>query len=138
MPFDFAQDRLGTRGVRVVLFSLVLMLGFTLIAVAQATKPAGVTGVWKWSTDFGGQAQENVLTLKQEGDKITGTISGFGGDSPISDAKLVNGELTFKVSRDFGQGTPFVTVYTGKIDGDSFKGKQQTIIEQAFDAKRSK
>ena len=130
---------LGTRGVRVVLFSVVLMLGLTLITVAQATKPAGLTGTWKWSNEgFGGQ-QETVLVLKQDGDKITGTISGFGGeDSPIADAKFVNGELTFKVSRDFGQGTPIITVYTGKIDGDSFKGKQQTIIEQAFEGKRSK
>jgi len=85
-----------------------------------------------------GQAQETVLTLKQEGDKITGTISSFGGDSPISDAKLANGELSFKVTRDFGGGTPITTLYTGKIDGDSFKGKQQTIIEQTFEGKRSK
>lgn len=125
------------RSPGLIVCSAILALVFATTAHAQSTKPAGVTGTWKWTTEgFGGQ-QETVLKLKQDGDKITGTISGIGGeDSPISDAKLANGELTFKVVRDFG-GRNFTTLYTGTVSGDSFKGKSQAIFEQTFDAKKS-
>jgi hypothetical protein len=121
------------------------MIGSVLIVQAQqaatsappATQPAGATGTWKWTSEgFGGQV-ETVLTLKQDGEKLTGTITGFQDEvMEIRDGKVQDGQITFKVVRDFG-GQEWVTTYTGKIEGSSLKGRQETVIVRTFDAKRS-
>jgi hypothetical protein len=68
---------------------------------------------------------------------VTGTLAGGFDNSEvaISDGKVKDGEVTFKVSRNFGD-RPITTIYTGKVDGDKFKGKSETIFAQDFDAKR--
>lgn len=120
------------------LLSISFVMAMAFVSFAQTTQPAGPVGTWKWTTAGPGGEQETVLKIKQDGDKLAGTITGFGGeDSPISEAKFANGELTFKVVRDFG-GQSFTTLYTGKIDGANFKGKSQMIFEQPIDAKRDK
>jgi hypothetical protein len=113
------------------------IMGMVAIALAQTSKPADVTGTWKWTSDQFGQQQETTLTLKQEGDTVTGTITGFQGEQPISDGKVKDGTITFKVVSDFG-GRQLVTNYTGTVSGDSFKGKSELVIANEFDAKRSK
>lgn len=129
-----------TRLFRVpVLSAAAVLLVVTTVVWSQtpATQPAGATGTWKWTTQGFGGDQETILKLKQEGDKLTGTISGIGGEeSPISDGAVKGQDVTFKVVRDFG-GNKFTTVYTGKLSGNSFKGKSEIIIAQDFDAKRT-
>lgn len=116
---------------------VAVILGMSVLAFGQATQPSGgLTGTWRWTIEsFGGQ-QETVLTLKQEGNTITGTVTGFGGEaSPISDVKFANNTLTFKVVRDFG-GQSLTTVYTATINGTTIKGKSETIIPQEFEGKK--
>jgi hypothetical protein len=114
-----------------------VMLGVFAVALAQTTKPADLTGTWKWSTEQFGQQQETTLTLKQDGEKVTGTITGFQGDTPISDGKVKDGVVTFKVVMDMG-GRDMVTQYTAKLSGDSLKGKSELIIANDFEGKRAK
>jgi hypothetical protein len=119
-----------------VITVLVVTVGGVLLLAQDATPSA--TGTWKWTSQAFGGDQETVLILKQAGESLTGTVSGFGGEStPIAEGKIKAGEITFKVVRDFG-GSPITTTYTGKIDGDTFKGKSETVISQPIDAKRSK
>ncbi|HMB94720.1 MAG TPA: hypothetical protein VKK61_01640, partial [Tepidisphaeraceae bacterium] len=79
---------------------------------------------------------------KQDGDKITGTITGFGGQEiEIKDAALKDGELTFKVTRKRND-MEITTVYTGKVAADEIKGKAETnrdgqIMSRDWDAKKS-
>ncbi len=109
----------------------------TALVVHAADKAADATGTWKWSATFGGNSVETVLKLKQEGDKLTGTITGFQGqDNEIKDGKLADGKVSFKVVTDFG-GAPRTTTYTGTLEGDSLKGKAETVFSRDFDAKRS-
>ena len=65
------------------------------------------------------------LTLKQDGEKVTGTLAGGpGGDAAkIEEGTVKAGTLTFKVTRDFGQGRPIVTMYTGKDALDGWKAE---------------
>jgi hypothetical protein len=79
------------------------------------------------------------LNLKQDGEKLTGTVSGFpafgGGDAPppveIKEGTIKNGEVSFKVVRDFN-GNEFTTLYKGKIDGDKITGTQELQLPEGF------
>jgi hypothetical protein len=121
------QNRL-TSLIRVVACA-ILALG----AVAQAQdKKADPTGTWTWTTPGrnGGPDRKSTLKLKLEGEKVMGTLSapGRGGQSSdveISDGKLKGDEISFSVTREF-QGNKFTAKYSGKITGDSIKGKMET------------
>jgi len=105
-----------------LLFAFGFVLASSLLAVAaDAPDP---TGTWKWSQMFGkdSQSREVTLTLKLEGDKLTGTLGGGQQETKIEDGKYKDGELSFTVTRERG-GQKITTKYTGKIDGDTIKGK---------------
>ena len=105
---------------------------------AAAAESKGANGTWKWTSTFGGNEVETTLKLKQDGEKLTGTISGFGGnESQIQDGTIKDGNVTFKVTRDFG-GNKSVTTYTGTLTGESLKGKSETVFTREFDAKKEK
>ena len=105
-----------------------LVLGATQLPAQD--KKADPNGTWTWSTPGrnGGEARTSTLKLKAEGDKVTGSISapgrqgGQGRDTAIEDGKLKGDEISFAVTREFN-GNKFTQKYTGKISGDSIKGK---------------
>ena len=111
-----------------------------------AVQAADVNGTWTWTTPGrnGGQDRKSVLKLKTEGDKLTGTINGRQEDIKITDGKVTGDEVSFKVSRPAGQsGNTITQKYTGKVSGDSIKGKvtfERNGQEQSRDweAKREK
>src|SRR4051812_31069586 len=126
--------------IRTIVAATILLGCFTLMSRAQAptSQPAGLTGTWKWTQGFGGNDVEFTLKLKQDGQKLTGTLSGFNNeDSPIQDGTVAaDGTFTFKITRDFN-GQQVVTTYTGKRTGDGLKGKSETVFARDFDAKKS-
>ncbi len=116
-----------------VVCGALLVSGAIVQAQAAEEKKADATGTWTWSTPGrqGGPDRTNTLTLKVEGDKITGKLSqpAFrGGGEPIvteiKDGKLKGDEISFSVTREFN-GNSFTTKYSGKISGDTIKGKIQ-------------
>lgn len=114
----------------------MIVLGSATSALEQDPK-SDVTGTWKWSQEGPGGQMEFTLKLKQDGEKLTGTITGFGGEeSPIEEGKVKDGTISFKVTREFG-GRPFVTTYTGKASGGTLKGKSETVFTMDFEAKRN-
>ena len=108
---------------------------------------AKVDGTWKWSfTTQNGDKRESTAKLKQEGEKVTGTISGRqgGNDTEIKDGKIdKDGTLTFTVTREFN-GNTMTSKYNGKVEGDTIKGKIETkrgdgeTREREWEAKREK
>ena len=105
---------------------LAVCLLFTLGITASAADKADPTGTWKWSiTGQNGQTRESTLKLKVEGDKLTGTISGRGGETAIEEAKIKGEDISFQVTREFN-GNKVVTKYNGKIAGDTIKGKMES------------
>jgi hypothetical protein len=111
--------------------NLLKLAACFVLAVASVTvraddKKVDPTGTWKWSqTGQNGQARETTLKLKMEGDKLTGTVSGRGGETAIADAKLKGDEVSFSVTREV-QGNKFTAKYSGKVSGSSIKGKVET------------
>jgi hypothetical protein len=117
----------------------VIRLGSLLALVALATFPAYaedkkdskeatavVDGTWKWSfTTQDGQKRESVLKLKRDGEKVTGTVTGRqGNETEIKDGKFdpADATLSFTVTRE-RDGTTTTMKYTGKVEGDTIKGK---------------
>jgi hypothetical protein len=123
-----------------LLLTVVVFGGLAGAALAEAPDP---TGTWKWTVTFQDQAREQVLKLKLEGDKLTGAMVGRNNqETPIADAKYADGEVSFTVTRERGD-RKITTKYTGKIDGDTLKGKQETerngqAQSRDWEAKREK
>jgi hypothetical protein len=100
----------------VLCFAIAGMVG---IAAAQ---DAQVAGVWTLSSQGrGGNMQNSTLTLKQDGQKLTGTLAGGrGGDAPLT-GTISGNNITFSVTRTTQNGD--ITIqYTGTVSGDSMKG----------------
>ncbi|MFO0959591.1 MAG: hypothetical protein U0800_19505 [Isosphaeraceae bacterium] len=119
------------------------VLGLGAISVRAASAKAEVTGTYKWTTERNGQSWETTLKLKQDGDKLTGTVSGRqgGNDTAIEDAKVNGDEVSFKVTREFN-GNKMVQKFKAKVTGDSMKGtiefeRDGNTMTRDFEAKRS-
>ncbi len=105
-----------------VLAAVALFAGAFSAVAADAT----ATGTWKWSTPGrnNGPARESVLKLKQDGEKLTGTITGRNNtDIEIKDGTIKAGEISFKVVRTGGNNGDITITYTGKLEGDTITGK---------------
>jgi hypothetical protein len=96
-------------------------------APAAPAKPAAgkldPTGQWTWTiTTPNGQTFEPKLTLKLEGGKLSGSMSGRGGNErPIEEATLTKDEISFKVVRE-RDGRKSTMTYKGKLSGDTITG----------------
>jgi len=89
---------------------------------AQATK-VDVSGVWTFSVQSEAGASTPTVTLKQDGEKLTGHYSSL----LVGEAELtgtVKGQnIEFTVSADV-QGTKFQLRYSGTVENkDSMKGE---------------
>jgi hypothetical protein len=107
------------------LSAMAIGLVFALSSSASTAAAADATGTWKWSrTNQAGDTIETTLKLKQDGEKLTGTITGFqGNETEITDGKVTkDGAVSFTVIREFN-GNKITQKYSGKQDGSTIKGK---------------
>ena len=120
-----------------LLLSALLLSAVARAADAPATQPStDASGTWKWTSPGPGGDIDFILKLKQDDDKLTGSLTGFNGDeSPIQDGKFQDGKVTFKVVRDFN-GNQITTQYTATLANGALKGKSETIFAQDFEGKR--
>lgn len=137
--------------------SLCLAVGLLLAGSATAQdKKVDPNGKWTWTSEGrDGALRTNSITLKLEGDKLTGAVTGMRGgrggggggagggapqETPIEEAKIKGDEITFQVTRE-GQNGKMVSKYIAKIAGDTLKGKwtldrNGDVMEREFEAKR--
>ena len=127
----------------------------TLIFAASLTAlAAGIDGKWTSERQVGAAdgktySHTTVLTLKNEGGVLTGTIvqtsaapwmsETNGRPVDISDGKVDGDKFSFKLTMDTKQGQRTV-VYEGTVEGDQLKGTMKFRgigITQPFDAKRA-
>ena len=98
----------------------ILCLAAIFACVASA---ADVSGNWKATADFGGNAIERTFIFKVDGNKLTGeTTSSMMGKSTITDGKVEGDTLTFSISVKF-QDNEMKLNYKGKLNakGDELK-----------------
>ncbi|HEV3162699.1 MAG TPA: hypothetical protein VGZ22_01565 [Isosphaeraceae bacterium] len=120
-----------------VAFGLVVILGSSAPA-----KAADAAGTWKWTVERNGNTIENTLKLKQDGEKLTGTIAQQDNETEIMDGKVSGETVSFKVTREFG-GNKILFTYSGKLSGDTIKGEVKVerdgeTMTRDWEAKRSK
>ena len=107
-------------------------------------KKGDPTGTWKWEVDRQGQKVPMTLTLKLDGDKLTGSMPGRNNtETKIEDGKFKDGEISFTVTRMGQNDTKIVTKYKGKVDGDTLKMTAETerdgqTNKRDIEAKREK
>jgi hypothetical protein len=96
-----------------------MRIAATVVAVlltASSFAADVVSGKWKASLDGPNGQMELVFTLKAEGAKLTGTVSGPMGEQPVANGKVEGDALSFDV--DAGGGT---ISHKGKVSGDTMK-----------------
>ena len=94
-----------------------LLLSFALAAISFA---ADVTGKWMAKVPGQNGEQETTFALKQDGDKVTGTVTSPRGDRPISEGKVTGDTVSFAVESQRGKQT-----YTGAVSGSEIKFKRE-------------
>ena len=112
----------------------LLFVTAILLVVAIGAFAADVTGKWTYEQQGrgGGPARQVTITLKQDGNKLTGEVPGFGrgGDAPPPPTQITNGKVEgdkvyFEVVREF-QGNKMTTKYDGTVSGNEIKFKTTT------------
>jgi hypothetical protein len=107
---------------RLLAAAVALMFVGLVGPVMAADNP---TGTWKWTASLGGQDREQTLTLKLEGDKLTGSMPGRDNAvTQISDASFKDNKVSFSVTREFN-GQKRTTKYNGTLSGDTITGKSE-------------
>lgn len=102
------------------------LAALVVVALAGLARAADdPTGTWKWEVKFNDQTREMSVKLKLEGDKLTGAMVGRNNqETPIENATFKDGEVSFTSTRE-RNGQKFVSKYTGKLSGDTIKGKME-------------
>ncbi len=110
----------------VALASLAQAQGTEKAVKKESSPPAAnPTGTWTWSVTIGDQKRDSTLKLKLDGDKLTGAmVNADGTETAIADGKFVKGEVSFTVVRE-RNGQKMTSKYTGKVSGDTIKGKTE-------------
>ena len=125
------------------ILSMVLGLGVCGLAVALEDRKGDPVGTWKCEYEIGGQQRTSTLTIKKNGDNLTGTMSWPDQkEEKLKDLKLKDGTLTFSAVRKIMDNE--ITVdYKLTIEGDKLKGKGSAEFggekrEWDIEAKREK
>jgi hypothetical protein len=115
-------------------------------AVRAEEGKANPNGTWKYTIEGqNGQKMDRSITLKLDGDKLTGTTPGMDGkEIQIQDGKFdkKTGEVSFTVKREVNN-MEITIKYSGKISGDTLKAKAEVEVNgqtrtREFEAKRDK
>lgn len=106
--------------MKAILSMALVLLASGLAFAADKVEPVGT---WKCEYEIGEQKRTSTLTIKKEGDKLTGTMSWADQkDTPLKDLKLKDETLTFSAVRKFMDNEIKVD-YKLTIDGEKLKGK---------------
>jgi hypothetical protein len=91
-------------------------------AAATPAGPVSAAGTWKITVQTPNGPRERTLILKQEGNQLSGTITGpMDQATTLQDASLKGKELRFTISFD-RNGQTVQRTFVAAVDGDSLTG----------------
>jgi hypothetical protein len=93
---------------------------FALLLTSLSAFAADVAGAWNVTVDTPNGPLDVTVTLKQDGDKLTGMVSSQMGDAPIT-GTVKDNDLTFTMNMD-ANGANMTIIYKAKVDGDKMTG----------------
>jgi hypothetical protein len=110
--------------------SLCTLLALGMLTQVRAEdKKADPNGTWTWTMPGrnGGPDRKLTLTLKTEGEKLTGKMAAPGREgqtreTEIQEGKVKDGTVSFTVVREYN-GNKMTQKFNGKVEGDVIKGK---------------
>lgn len=103
---------------------------FVLLALAAALSFAvyglltDVSGEWEMTISSPRGERTSVMTIEQNGDKITVTMEGFRGNEMIGEGTITGEDIEWTVKMDTPRGE-FSITYNGTVSGDTMSGEAQ-------------
>ncbi len=95
-----------------------VVLTLLLALVSVAAWATDVTGNWTGTISAGGNDATLTYTFKQDGDKLSGTVTGPQGDPlPLINCKIDGDKISFAVKVDMG-GNSATFTSSGTVKGD--------------------
>ena len=89
---------------------------------ATTAEPRSATGTWTVTASLDGADHTVTLALRQEGEKLTGTLQGARGSAEIQNGTIgTDGEFRFTAPVTIREGTE-EAVFVGMLDGSSIRG----------------
>lgn len=99
----------------------VAWLGALVAAAGMLVYAADIDGKWTAETEGRNGKQTQTLTLKADGEKLTGTLDGGRGmPAEISEGMVHGSDVMFKVVREFN-GNKIEQNYKGSVSGSELK-----------------
>lgn len=124
-------------------YFLGIIAVLSVFAITLNAAAPNVSGNWKWTFERDGEKREIGMKLKQEGAKVTGTITGPDGNTvEVRQGKIADdGKITFllEIERD---GNTMKIEFAGKASADtitgttSFTNPEGEVREREWVAKR--
>lgn len=99
------------------LFAVTVALVFSALALSAQSD---VTGKWVLDVQTDAGSGTPTVTLKQDGEKLTGHYSGQLGEADLT-GSIKGNAFSFSFSGD-AQGQQFKVTYTGTVEKDTMKG----------------
>jgi hypothetical protein len=115
----------------------IVVASFVLSLASGAFAQNSVAGSWELTVDSPQGANTSTLTLKQDGDKLTGELGSAMGSTPVT-GMFSAGSVAITANLDV-QGTSLQLGINGKVDADTMTGsvKVGDFGEFPFTAKRT-
>jgi hypothetical protein len=107
--------------LRIVAMASIISLVSAVVFVGTAAAADDLSGTWTMTVQSPTGTGNPVFTLKQEGEKVTGTYKGALGEAPVEGT--VKGKdvvLKFKTANPQGE---LQIEYTGIVEGGTMQGK---------------
>jgi len=117
---------------------LITVLALALFAFSLSAQQVNVSGDWELTmTTPRGERPPQTITLKQEGEKLTVTMTGRQGEEIKAEGTVKGNEIEWSMTRSTPRGES-TTTYKGKIEGDTMSGQVQMGDFGTFDWKATK
>jgi hypothetical protein len=94
----------------------VLILCLAALTPSLVAEPVKVAGVWKFTVELGVGTGHPTVTLKQDGEKLTGTYDGRYGLAPL-EGTIKDNKIEFTVSMT-AEGAAVTGVFSGVVEGE--------------------
>jgi hypothetical protein len=121
------------------LFSGAVLVSAMAVTAGSALEPAKVAGTWNVELQLESITGTPIVTLKQDGEKLTGTYeSRRYGEVPLQ-GSIKENAIHWVVAFS-AEGTQIQGTFTGTVDGDTMKGKvsYEGAGDGTWTAKRAK
>ena len=98
----------------------VAVLAVVLLAASYAFAQSAVAGAWKMTFQTDQGAVEADMTLKQDGQKVTGSLNSPQGEAPL-EGTFTDSKLVMSLTVD-AQGQVLTITFAGVLEKDTLKG----------------